>query len=139
MSLFNTSTKEETRKKAYRELMVNINQNPVHKIKEIEGTVSDAEPEKNVNVLYKEKENSINNHPFRHLIYSPTVTESTFKRFLILTHRGLVYAKKCLKQPSEKFIKSKQIMLKDIKGKKIHKFKKKYYFFFNRIFFFLKQ
>lgn len=85
---------------------------------EIEEAISDAEAEKNSNVVYKEKEQSINNHAFRHLIFSPNVTESTFRRFLILTHRGLVYAKKCLKQPSEKFIRSKQIVLKESKSKK---------------------
>jgi len=112
----NSLNKEEDKKKAYRELLTPVNHDPLNKIKEIERTISDAEAERNINVLYKEKENNINNHPFRHLIYSPNVTESIFTRFLILTHRGLVYAKKCLKQPSEKFIKTKQIMLKDLKS-----------------------
>lgn len=83
---------------------------------QIEEAISDAEADKNSNVIYKEKEESINNHPFRHLIFSPTVTESSFRRFLVLTYRGLVYAKKCLKQPSEKFIRSKQVVLKDGKS-----------------------
>lgn len=30
---------------------------------------------------------------------------------MILTQRGLIYAKKCLKGPSDKFIKSKQVIL----------------------------
>jgi len=88
---------------------------------EMEEAISDAEGEKNSNVIYKEKEKTINNHIYRHLIFSPNVTESTFRRFLILTYRGLVYAKKCLKQPSEKFIHSKQIVLKDVKSKSLLK------------------
>lgn len=81
---------------------------------DVVGVVSDAE--KNTHNLYNEKKLSINNHPFRHLIFSPLVTESTFKRHLTLTYRGLVYAKKCLKGPSEKFIKSKQIIVNDGKS-----------------------
>lgn len=46
-------------------------------------------------------------HPFRHLIFANNVSESTFKKHLTLTYRGLVYARKCLKGPSDKFIKSK--------------------------------
>lgn len=83
---------------------------------ENEKTISDDEADKNCNIVYKEKEQSINNHPYRHLIFSPNITESTFKRFIVLTYRGLVYAKKCLKQPSEKFIKSKQVVLKEMKS-----------------------
>lgn len=61
-------------------------------------------------------ENVINNHPYRHLMFAPYCTESTFKKHLLLTYRGLVYSKKCLKGPSESFIKSKQVNLVDSKG-----------------------
>jgi len=78
---------------------------------DIEAGLSDVE--KSSNFLYKEKESHINNHAYRHLIFGPSVTESTFKRHMTLTYRGLVYAKKCLKGPSEKFIKSKQIIVNE--------------------------
>lgn len=59
----------------------------------------------------------INNHPFRNLIFSPSVSESTFKRHLTITYRGLVYSKKCLKGPSESYIRAKQVNLVDSKSK----------------------
>lgn len=34
---------------------------------------------------------------------------------MTLTYRGLVYAKKCLKGPSDKFIKTKQVVVPDAK------------------------
>lgn len=61
-------------------------------------------------------ESIINNHPYRHLIFAPFCTESTFKKHLTLTYRGLVYSKKCLKGPSESFIKSKHVNLVESKG-----------------------
>lgn len=61
-------------------------------------------------------ENFINNHSFRHLIFAPYCTESTFKKHLTLTYRGLVYSRKCLKGPSDAFIKSKQVSLVESKG-----------------------
>lgn len=57
------------------------------------------------------QEGKLKNHPFRHLIYGPTIGEHSFNKFLQLTQRGLIYAKKCLKGPSDKFIKSKMINL----------------------------
>lgn len=81
---------------------------------DLEGVTSDNE--KSNTILYKEKEKSINNHPYRHLIFSPCVTESVFNRHMTLTYRGLVYAKKCLKGPSDKFIKSKQIIVNEGKS-----------------------
>lgn len=64
----------------------------------------------------KSIEGFINNHPFRNLIFSPCVTESTFKRHLTIIYRGLVYAKKCLKGPSESYIRAKQVNLVDSKS-----------------------
>lgn len=49
----------------------------------------------------------LKNHPWRHLIFGPGINENTFKKHLTLSYRGLVYAKKCLKGPSDKFIKTK--------------------------------
>ena len=61
-------------------------------------------------------ESIINNHSYRHLIFAPFCTESTFKKHLTLTYRGLVYSKKCLKGPSDSFIKSKHVNLVESKG-----------------------
>lgn len=128
ISLFQTQSNDKDRsdkKKAHTNLitgqkkkdLVNIFKSQHQNDKE--GNASDAET--NTNVMYKEKERTINNHPYRHLIFSPLVTESTFKRHLTLTYRGLVYAKKCLKGPSEKFIKSKQIVVSEGKREDFRK------------------
>jgi len=70
------------------------------------------------NIIKKKTiEGYINNHPFRNLIFAPSVTESTFKRHITITYRGLVYAKKCLKGPSESYIRAKQVNLVDSKSK----------------------
>lgn len=58
---------------------------------------------------------TLKNHSYRHLIFGNMTTEAVFKKHLTLTYRGLVYAKKCLKGPSEKFIKSKQVQVPDAK------------------------
>lgn len=79
------------------------------------GVSSDNES-KNIDRKF-EKANSINNHPYRHLIFSPMVTESSFKKHLSMTYRGLVYSVKCLKGPSDKYIKTKQVSLFDSKSK----------------------
>jgi CTD small phosphatase-like protein 2 len=49
------------------------------------------------------------------LIFGPVVEETKFKRHLLLTYRGLAYALKCLKGPSDKFIKTKQVKMPEIK------------------------
>lgn len=66
----------------------------------------------------KSIETAINDHPFRNLIFSPYITESNFKRHLTITYRGLVYAKKCLKGPSETYIRAKQVNLVESKSSK---------------------
>lgn len=78
------------------------------------GVNSDAET-KNLEQK-QEKIRAINNHPYRHLIFSPYVTESLLKKHLSITYRGLVYSVKCLKGPTEKFIKTKQVSLIDSKS-----------------------
>ena len=70
----------------------------------------------------KTMENVINSHLYRCLIFSPVATESLFKRHLTLTYRGLIYAKKCLKEPSKSFLKSKLVNLVDAKRKKLGNF-----------------
>ena len=78
------------------------------------GINSDAET-KNLEQKH-EKVKAINNHPYRHLIFCPIVTESTLKKHLSITYRGLVYSVKCLKGPTDKFIKTKQVSLIDPKS-----------------------
>lgn len=71
-----------------------------------------------INLMKKRNliENIVNNNPFRHLIFAPFVTESTLKRHLTITYRGLVYAKKCLKEPSESYIRTKYVNLVESKS-----------------------
>ena len=70
----------------------------------------------------KTMENVINSHLYRCLIFSTVATESLFKRHLTLTYRGLIYAKKCLKEPSKAFLKSKLVNLVDAKRIKLENF-----------------
>ncbi|CAK63899.1 unnamed protein product (macronuclear) [Paramecium tetraurelia] len=57
----------------------------------------------------KQHEVSIKNHTFRHLIFGESVSETSFQKHLLLTQRGLIYATKCLKGPSDQFIKLRQV------------------------------
>lgn len=59
----------------------------------------------------KSKEEEVLSHPFRNLVFSPHCSEIVFKRHLTIIYRGLIYARKCLKGPSENYLKSKQIDL----------------------------
>lgn len=79
------------------------------------GNDTDCEAKK-INEV-KEQIDALKHHPWRHLIFSHQINEETFKKHLILTYRGLVYAKKCLKGPSDKFIKTKQVLVPDAKCK----------------------
>eukprot|EP01017_Pseudomicrothorax_dubius_P043810 TRINITY_DN7356_c0_g2_i3.p1 TRINITY_DN7356_c0_g2~~TRINITY_DN7356_c0_g2_i3.p1 ORF type:complete len:417 (+),score=59.69 TRINITY_DN7356_c0_g2_i3:2-1252(+) len=53
-------------------------------------------------------------HPFRHLIFGPTLDEERFKHHIALTYKGLVYSMKSLKSPSEKFVNSKAVELRSL-------------------------
>jgi len=59
----------------------------------------------------KSKEGDMIIHEFRHLVFSPQCSELVFKRHLTIIYRGLIYARKCLKGPSDNYLKSKQIDL----------------------------
>ena len=50
-------------------------------------------------------------HPYRHLIFASSILGSQFKRHLLITLKGLIYATKCLKTPSMSFVKTKMIEL----------------------------
>eukprot|EP01017_Pseudomicrothorax_dubius_P030216 TRINITY_DN3749_c0_g3_i3.p1 TRINITY_DN3749_c0_g3~~TRINITY_DN3749_c0_g3_i3.p1 ORF type:complete len:434 (+),score=91.62 TRINITY_DN3749_c0_g3_i3:90-1391(+) len=53
-------------------------------------------------------------HPFRHLIFNPSIDETRFKKHLVMIYKGLVYSAKCLKGPSDKFIKAKQVDIRSL-------------------------
>ena len=95
-------------------LRVNVKTHYLNENKSME-EINSSDKIENLNKK-KSIEGFINNHPFRNLIFSPSVTESTFKRHLTITYRGLVYAKKCLKGPSESYIRAKQVNLVDSKS-----------------------
>lgn len=59
---------------------------------------------------------AINDHAFRNLIFSPTVSELVFKAHLLNTYKGLIYAKRFLKPPPPQFLREKMVTLPEIKG-----------------------
>ena len=59
----------------------------------------------------KSAADTIRHHEFRCLIFSPSISEAVFKRHLTIIYRGLIYARKCLKGPSDNYLKSKQVDL----------------------------
>jgi hypothetical protein len=59
---------------------------------------------------------SINNHLFRSLVFSPVISDTSFKAHLLNTYKGLVYAKRFLKPPSNEFLREKMVTLPEIKG-----------------------
>jgi len=61
---------------------------------------------------------AVKKHPWRHLIFAPEINDLNFKKHLTLTYRGLVYAKKCLKGPSDKFIETKKVIVPESKNPK---------------------
>lgn len=68
---------------------------------------------KNRETLYPKfnfEKNELDNHLFRHLIFSPNISENLFKKHLLITYKGIIYAKKLL-QPTEEFLKKKAIFL----------------------------
>ncbi len=70
------------------------------------------------NIYYNpHKDDKLKDHPFRHLIFSPHIPEQIFKRHLNMLYRGLLYAKNCLKGPSESFLEKKKITLTAKPGK----------------------
>jgi hypothetical protein len=59
--------------------------------------------------MRKIKDDQTRAHPFRHLVFSPQINENAFKKHLLITYKGLVYAKKCLKKPSEAYVNSRKV------------------------------
>lgn len=54
---------------------------------------------------------TLETHPYINLMFSPNKRVSVFKKHLAMCFRGLTYSLKFLKGPSEKFIKSKEVVL----------------------------
>ena len=52
---------------------------------------------------------SMNKHIYRHLIFSPSTTETIFKRHLLSTYKSLKYVSLQLARPSDQYIKQKEI------------------------------
>lgn len=59
----------------------------------------------------------LEDHPFRHLIFSPKISDNLFKKHLLITYKGVIYSQK-LQDPSESFLKSRVITLP--KGRNFH-------------------
>ncbi|CAD8063246.1 unnamed protein product [Paramecium sonneborni] len=57
-------------------------------------------------------------HPFRHLVYGKNINQNDFLRFLQIVQSGLLYACNSLKGPSERFLRSRLIRLKESNQKK---------------------
>jgi len=62
--------------------------------------------------------NAFTTHPYRHFIFGPQPDLEAFKKHLLMIHKGLSYSIKSLKNPSEKFIRSKQVSLCELGPKK---------------------
>ena len=62
------------------------------------------------------KEENPFKHKWRCLIFCSEIKQNIFKNHINLVYRGLVYSKKSLKSPSEKFLLSKQVNLCDSKS-----------------------
>ncbi|CAD8067152.1 unnamed protein product [Paramecium sonneborni] len=60
----------------------------------------------------------IKDHPFRHLVYGKNINQNEFLRFLQIVQSGLLYACNSLKGPSEKFLRSRFIRLKESNQRK---------------------
>jgi hypothetical protein len=67
---------------------------------------------KSRHALIQKGESSISRHPFRHLVFSPSVEAAVFQKHLFITHMGLTYAKFSLKGPSVKYLQYKGVLLK---------------------------
>jgi CTD small phosphatase-like protein 2 len=53
-------------------------------------------------------------HPYSHLVRGQLLKKEEFKNFCTLTYKHLLYSIRCLKGPSDKFIKFKQVELDDL-------------------------
>ncbi|CAD8059833.1 unnamed protein product [Paramecium sonneborni] len=75
---------------------------------------------RNFKKIGESKSDKLIDHPFRHLIFNPTIEEEIFNKHLRITQRGLIYSKRCLKGPSDQFIEKKKISLQKINPSKLN-------------------
>lgn len=106
-----SSQNTDNQEKAYN---ITVNNNNT-----VDNNTNDQKIDENKKFLKKKINPLFNHNLFRNLIFSPQITESTFKAHLLNTYKGLVYAKKFLKPPSSQFLREKMVSLPEIKG---HKF-----------------
>lgn len=71
---------------------------------------SPSEINRNKYMKMNKKESEVYEHPFRHLIFSPKISENLFKKHLLITYKGITYSQR-LQNPSESFLKSRAINL----------------------------
>ena len=57
------------------------------------------------------KVSSKTSHPYAHMVRGQLVTKEEFARFSTCLYKDLLYSTKCLRGPSEKFIRSKHVEL----------------------------
>ncbi|CAD8056861.1 unnamed protein product [Paramecium sonneborni] len=75
---------------------------------------------RNFQKIGESKQDKLIDHPFRHLIFNPTIQEEIFQKHLRITQRGLIYSKRCLKGPSDQFIEKKKISLPKINPQRLN-------------------
>jgi len=59
-------------------------------------------------------------HPYKYFIFGPQPDLEAFKKHLLMIHKGLIYSMRSLKNPSEKFIRSKQVSLCELGPSDLH-------------------
>lgn len=82
----------------------------------VSANVVEEYDKKNIKKIGSVGTSSINQHLFRNLVFSPSISEPAFKAHLLNTYKGLVYAKKFLKPPSTDFLREKMVTLSEVKG-----------------------
>ena len=55
---------------------------------------------------------NFDNHPMRHLILNPYISETALKKHSMLLAKGLHYSTKCIRPPSLAFVENKKVPMK---------------------------
>ncbi|CAD8135107.1 unnamed protein product [Paramecium pentaurelia] len=115
IQLLQPDDQNKTIEEQLRKIEEKIKVNP--KLKQIKSKPMSMRSFKN---FEQSKEDKLMDHPFRHLIFSPKIDELVFEKHLIVTQRGLIYSRKCLKGPSEQFLEKKKVILNKINPNKVN-------------------
>lgn len=59
----------------------------------------------------------VQNHPFKNIAFNPFITEEIFKNHLLMTYKGLVYARRYLEVQISEYKREKSVNLKSSDGK----------------------